>query len=375
MEIVDRGIVFKGEEGTDHQSCAFPGVCALPSGRWIANCRRAPTKQATVGEHPLISRSDDQGKTWSTPVNPFPFKFELKGRNGGFRKMAPTVLQGNRLIAAVNWVDRTDPDLPLFNEETEGVLDMRVFLSISEDGGETWSESKLADLAPFDIPTPITGPILAFTETELACQVELNKHYLDTTPWRHSSVLLFSHDGGKSWPEHSIVTSDPANRFFYWDQRPGIIRNDAVLDLFWTFDRQEAVYLNIHARLSADRGRTWGELWDTGVPGQPAPPVPLSSGRLAMVYVDRTNEPVIKCRLSTDGGRTWPEDTQLLLHGTDLETQTWKKQDMKDAWAEMGEFSVGLPDTAPLSGDEFLAVYYAGPRTDLTDVHWVRVTV
>ena len=92
-----------------------------------------------------------------------------------------------------------------------------------------------------------------------------------------------------------------------------------------------------------------------------------------MVYVDRSGAPVVKTRTSPDGGRTWPEESEIVLHRTDTESQTWNKGKMQDAWAEMGKFSVGLPATALLPDGDVLVVYYAGPETDQTDIQWVRV--
>ena len=162
-------------------------------------------------------------------------------------------------------------------------------------------------------------------------------------------------------------------RIFYWDQRPGILADGWILDLFWTYDNQAAVYLNILARESLDHGRTWSELWDTGVPGQPALPISLPDGRIAMVYVDRTGAPVIKMRISSDLGRTWLDSTEIVLYQTSPMSQTWEKKSMQDAWAEMAKFSVGLPATALLKNGDVLVVYYAGPDTDQTDIKWVRI--
>jgi len=282
-------------------------------------------------------------------------------------------LGGGRVLASICWVDHSDPALPFFNEETEGLLDTRIFLAFSEDEGARWSEPKLVDTSPFHIPTPLTGPVLRLPNGELACQFELNKPYYDTSEWRHSSVMLFSKDGGESWPEHVITSNDPRNRIFYWDQRPAVLADERLLDLFWTYDNRDAVYLTIHARESMDNGRTWSPMWDTGVPGQPAPPVSLPGGRIGMVYVDRTGPPAIRMRASSDGGRTWPERTQISLYETAKASQTTKKQRMQDAWTEMGAFSVGLPATACLANGDVLVVYYAGPETDHTDVKWARV--
>jgi hypothetical protein len=280
---------------------------------------------------------------------------------------------GNEVLAVIYWVDHSDPSLPFFNEKTEGLLDSRIFLSKSRDGGATWSRPRLLDLAPFNCPTPTTGPLLTLANGELACQFELNKHYNDLTPWRHASVLMYSRDEGRTWPEHVLVSSDPENRFFYWDQRPAVVEDGRILDVFWTYDSRSAAYCNIHARESRDNGRTWSDMWDTGVPGQPAPPVLLPGGRIGMVCVDRTAAPVIKMRFSIDGGRTWPDKTAVVLYGDQAASQTEHKKTMQDAWAEMAKFSLGLPTTVRLRNGDILVAFYAGSRTDHTDIRWLRV--
>jgi hypothetical protein len=297
----------------------------------------------------------------------------VDGKPGLFRGGHLTALGGPQVLATLCWVDHSDPSLPYFNEETEGLLDTRIFLAKSEDDGATWSEPRMMDTSPFGNQTPITGPALLLANGDWACQFELNKPYYDTSVWRHSSVLMFSKDEGKSWPEHVIASNDPENRIFYWDQRPGVLADGTLLDLFWTYDNPLASYLNIHARKSLDNGRTWSAMWDTGVPGQPAPPVSLPDGCIAMVYVDRTGAPLIKLRLSEDGGTTWPDETESVLYGDEEHVQTCRKGSMQDAWAEMGKFSVGLPATALLKNGDLLVVYYAGPETDQTDIRWVRV--
>ena len=372
MDIIGRGTVFAGEKGTDRQSCAFQNIAVLPSGRWVCGFRAAPMKGGTVGQHALVTWSDDEGATWSKPTRPFDPP-AVDGKPGLFRAAHPTALGDDDVLMTLCWVDHSDPSLPFFNEETEGLLDSRLFLSRSADGGATWSLPALVDTSPFNIPTPITGPVLLLPNGEWALQFELNKPYYDTSVWRHSSVLMFSNDEGKSWPEHVIVSNDPANRIFYWDQRPGVMRDGTLLDVFWTYDNATATYLNIHARSSKDSGRTWSDLWDTGVPGQPAPPVSLPDGRYALVYVDRTGLPTIKLRASSDRGRTWPDATEATVYGSGAGSQTTSKASMQDAWAEMGKFSVGLPATASLPNGDVLVLYYAGPETDHTNVEWVRV--
>ncbi len=372
MKIIGRGIVFRGEKGTDHASCAFPGIAVLPSGRWVCGFRAAPTKAGTKNQHALIAISDDEGETWPTVLNPF--EPPCVGNHSGlFRAAYPTSLGGQEVLAALCWVDHSEPDLPFFNEKTEGLLDTRVFLSFSKDGGATWSPAELVDTSPFQMPTPLTGPILLLRNGDWALQFELNKPYHDSSPWKHASILMFSSDRGKTWPRYAIASQDPANRIFYWDQRPAVLEDGRLLDFFWTYDREATEYLNIHARQSSPDGRSWSDFWDTGVAGQPAPPVCLQDGRIAMVYVDRKAAPAIKLRLSQDGGKSWPQETEMTLYQPELEAQSGKKSSLQEAWSEMEKFSLGLPATARLAEGDLLVVFYAGPEPNLTDIHWVRV--
>lgn len=367
LVIERRGMVADGKAAR-WPSCIAPQCCVLPSGRWLVAFRGAPTKNSVGDQHTLLTRSDDAGVTWLAPVEPWrpPIR---SGRAGAFRAAGLTSLGGDGVLAVLYWVDVSDPDRPFFNEATEGLLDSRIMLSRSHDGGLTWSEPEYADTAPFDIPTPTTGPVLKMPDGQLVLQFETNKHYDDPEPWRHKSVLMFSTDGGRTWPRHTLAGHDPDGRLFYWDQRPAVLSGGRLLDVFWTFDRQTGQYLAIHARESLDAGRSWSDLWDTGVPGQPAPPVELTDGRLVMVYVDRTAAPAICVRMSGDGGRSWPAETQAVIHEA-RHPQSFNKSTMQDAWAEMARFSLGLPHTSALPGNRVLVVYYSGADTDHTDIHW-----
>lgn len=186
-------------------------------------------------------------------------------------------------------------------------------------------------------------------------------------------MLLLSHDRGLTWPEHIVTSDDPTRRIFYWDQRAAVVGDGELLDLFWTFDRAAGEYLNIHARRSTNCGLDWSPMWDTGVPGQPAQPVRLADGRLAMVYVDRTDSPVIKLRTSDDQGRQLPPDTELTLFAQHDERGFSHPGDMQTAWDEMYDFALGLPATALLPDGDLLVVFYAGQSGDKTSIHWVRL--
>lgn len=372
MRVVAEGVVAASDKARGRRSCCFPNICVLPTGRWICGFRAGPDKTG-LEQTAMLTWSDDQGRTWSPPTDPF-VPPTLDGRLGRFRAAACTALGGSRVLVTLYWVDCSDPTRPFFNEQTEGLLDSRLFTSISEDGGQTWSALSTVDTTPYIQPTPITGPTVILPDGRWGCVFELNKYYDDPRPWHHGSVMTFSSNQGRTWGDAVMISQDPANRIFYWDQRASVLADGTVLDLFWTYDKGDAVYLNIHARASRDSGRTWGEIWDTGVPGQPAAAVSPADGRLVMVYVDRSGAPCLKARISKDGARSFDAKGELVVASPRLASQTWNKGTMQDAWAEMSHFSLGLPATASLPDGDVLVVYYNGPERDATDVCWSRLS-
>ena len=372
MQIIDRGTVFRAARGSEMQSAAFAGICVMACGRWVCGLRTAPAKNSNV-QRPILTWSDDEGRSWREPFSPWTAP-ELGGKPGRFRGAYPTALGGDRLVVVLTWVDASDLSLPFWDGDSECLLDTRILLSRSADAGATWSSPEYVDTYPITMCVPPTGPILPLRNGDWACHFELNKPYGDTSVWRGASMMAFSRDEGVTWRLFSVVSSDPANRYFWWDQRPHVLADGTILDVFWTLDNEQGQYINIQACESRDHGRTWSEMWDTGVAGQPGNPVPLPDGRVAMPYVDRAGEPRIMLRCSSDGGRTWPDDTQVEVYSSGLANQTRAdKTLMDDQWTEMQAFSVGLPAASGLPDGDVLVVYYAGPETDVTGIEWARL--
>ena len=344
IRIIRKGTVFQGESGTCQQSSSFPAATILPDGRWICVWRSAPRKESCPQEIVVYSVSDDEGQTWLEP-RPFLPCPSLDGRPGAWRAGACTPVGNSEVIAVLAWTDHSHPELPFFDPSTQSLKDIRLFLTRSSDRGTTWSPAEPIPTQPDIAAAPMTGPILVLPDGRWACQYETNKRYGSEGPWHHTSRLLFSSDQGETWTENIEITGDPAGRYFWWDQRPGVAPDGSMIDLFWTFDQEKAHYLNVHASSSSD-GRTWSPPRDIGFPGQPSQPVPLSDHRWLMTWIDREGAPTIKARLSEDNGQTWPADSEVVLVQGGIPTQTVRKDSMNDAWEEMTAFSMGFPGTA-----------------------------
>jgi hypothetical protein len=370
MKILSRAKIPKPADDQYFRSNTFPCIIKLPSGRWIAGFKAAEIKGDCDFQHAVMTWSDDEGQTWVPPFEPIKLP-AIDGITGMSRILYFLSLGGKRVLMLSNWVDSSDLSKPYYNPENESLKDTRIFFSFSEDEGESWSPPALMKIPGVGDPVPLTGPPLLLADGTIVCQFEINKHDWDTTPWIHKSAMVFSYDQGRTWTD--VVNITAVENMYYWDQRPQVMADGkTILNFFWTLDGEKQEYINIHTNVSRDGGKTWSELRDTGVYGQPGQPVDLGDQRIATISVDRTVSPVITIRTSTDFGLTYDEPL-IVFEKQNLGKQDSRQIGVNDAWDEMMGFSVGHPGLIKLNDTEILAYYYAGDHTDETSIEFVRI--
>lgn len=371
MKIIEKGVIPKPMKDKKFNSNTFPCITILPSGRWLAAFKTAEIKGDCDFIQSVMTWSDDEGKTWITPFDPVKLP-DINGIPGQKRAIYFMPLGGKRVLMLSMWVDSSDTSKPFYDPENESLKDTRIFISFSEDEGATWSDPELMITDPIQDPVPLTGPPFMLRDGTIVCQFEVNKHNWDKSKWVHKSAMIFSVDGGKTWKDVVKITEVPD--MYYWDQRPNVMSDGiSILDFFWTLDGKSQKYLNIHARESLDGGRTWGDIWDTGIYGQPGQPVDLGDGRIATIEIDRSDRPVITVRTSRDRGRTY--DAALTVYDINLKKQDSRNISMNEAWDEMTRFSVGHPNLLNLGKGKILAYYYAGNQTNYTNIEFVKIAV
>jgi len=374
MQIVETGVLRRGEPGTARAALTFPGVAALANGALLATLRTGSTKDSadeTLG----LYRSDDGGRTWRE-LRRLAFDGEIGGARGTLKVCYLTELAPGHLIAAAMWIDRTShPGQPLFNPATEGCLPMSILLADSRDAGATWAPWRLVPL-PDDIgPASLTSPILRLPDGTLAISVETNKQYHDDTQWFQRVVLAHSHDGGCTWDTPITAGQDPSGRIFNWDQRLGLAPDGRIGAFVWTYDSDARVYLNIHRRISADGGMTWSAADDLGFADQPGRPAVLPDGRVVLPWVDRFDTHSIRARLAPAIDAAFDPTSEVVLYTLDEDQARSASEDTTGALlAEMSLWTFGLPYAVALSDGDVLAVYYAGDQAAL-DVRWARLRV
>lgn len=370
MRLLSQGTLFAGTADTQTASSCFPAVARLLDGTLLTSWRVGSQKDSADGQI-LLSRSIDEGDSWSKPeeLPAGPWAAEP-----GEVHYAPlTVLGHNHLLAALMWVDRSDPTLPFFNPTTEGLLPIRTWLCESRDGGRSWGDYRVMDGEPHDGPLAITGPALVLGDGRLACQFELNKPYEDTRPWRHAAAWMISRNGGHHWSEYMEVANDPTDRLMYWDSRYALGSNGHIVAAFWTYDRQQQRDRNIHLSESSDGGRNWSAPRNCGLIGQVCHPVLLGGDRLLLIYVDRFRTRGIRAALSNDLGRSFVEDISIYQHPA---AQIDPGEDSAPAGylQDMELWTFGRVEAIVGHDGMVWVVYYAG-NSEATDIRWARLQV
>jgi hypothetical protein len=368
VKIVAAGIVSQGVAGTARATQAFPGVAVLSSGVTLA-CYLTGTTKDSADETIEIRRSGDLGRSWSAPERPFT-PAAVHGAQGSLKVCHLTELAPGHVLAAAMWVDRsTYPGQPTFNPETDGCLPMAILLAESRDFAHTWSSWRAVSLPEEVGPPSLTCPIMKLPDGALAMSIETNKTYLDRSQWYQRVVYFRSSDGGRTWGGPFVSGFDRTGRVFNWDQRAAVAPDGRIVAYTWVYDTETRSYRNVHRRISADGGQTWGPHLDMGVTDQPARPAIFPDGRVVFAWVDRFRTHSIRARLasSIDGALDPRSEVVVYEHGT-------KRKDDADPGGALGGpvWTYGLPFVEALPDGSALVVYYAGSETEMS-VHWARL--
>ena len=382
MRILDRGIIFDATSApAERRFCTSPSLAQLPNGRLVAALRAGSSKDAADEDTPVLV-SDDSGATWRLAFAGFG---DLPPGRGRIRGTALTPLGGDCLVACLTWVDRTDPGLPLFDPQTEGILPTRTLLAASEDAGESWAVLGEVPLAPHT-GNAITGAILILQDGRMALPYEAWKEYGDARPGRHHAALRLTGPGGlrtseepstwpSQWPELAIVAHHPEGQVLYWDQRLSVAPDTGeLIAMLWTHDRRSGQDLDIHITWGSPDARRWTPPASTGIGGQICAPLALGGGRVFAAYVHRHNPPSLRAVLSDDFGRTWTASDELVFYEKPraAESGMGGARDFADYWADMSIWTFGHPAPLRLPNGDVMVAYYAGDSTAM-GIHWVRI--
>ena len=256
---------------------AFPDVCRGKSGDLLCvfyagySHVSVPRENLPNGARISMVRSSDEGATWSAARTVVDSPIDD-------RDPSITQLRDGRLVVTYMSYD------PKRRPATHEVLQVW-----SADDGKTWG-----DLQPVDTPLEgneaVSEPIRELPDGTLLLPL-----YGSLKPGeKDSSVMMLSRDGGKTWPEHAIV-SLPGEHL----HEPSVVAlPDGKLLMF--------IRPRMRRCESTDNGRTWTEPQVMSVSGD-APYALLTSKGLLLLAFRHHPTHSTSMVYSRDYGKTWSE--------------------------------------------------------------------
>lgn len=353
----------------------FPSLFHTSNKKVCCVFQMGPYKNAPSSELGLCI-SHDQGASWEQL--PLEVPLHWGGIQGSPAIGTLAEREDGALLVFVTWYDRTDPDRPLFDPVTEGILHSKLLCGVSTDGGHTWKEWK--EMATGDLGgCALTGPALSLSRGTIGIPFESFKLFDEHEDRHPGAWMLVSRDGGHEFSEVISVATDASGRLCFWDQRLcGIPQQEGYLGLFWTHDRVKKEDLNVHVLQKALDGAPQKNPESTSIPGQIAAPLLLDDGRLVAFVVDRQGkEATMRIWVSEDLGATWPPEYVMDVYNhleTASLTQGSKDIDFAQYWEDMGMWSFGHPTLLSLDGGVLLTAYYSGTPEHL-GIRWAKVSI
>jgi hypothetical protein len=373
MRLLDSGLIYDAAAAPADRCCAaFTGLMSLAGGTILCTFK-AGKEKLSPNDNVIIMRSRNGGASWEQICSGFPT--DPLGVPGSYSSGYLFEEEPGRLMAALCWVDRSDPSLPLSNPDTTGLLDMRVFLAESRDGGATWGPLRELSMRPH--------PGVALTSEPI--RLHNGSIFLPYESWKdwndeegtHRAAARLSFDGGATWPETVIMGSHPQQQRFYWDNRLAKDpRTGRLVAMYWTHDPTAGLDVDITIQWSDSEGRNWSIPEPTGIAGQIASPLVLDDNRLLCVYVHRHNPPSIRALVSSDLGKTWDQANEIVLYDSTggREAGTSGPRIKAEYWADMYRWTFGHPKAIKLPNGNVLAAWYGG-KPDALSMHWGRIEV
>jgi len=211
------------------------------------------------------------------------------------------------------------------------------YMRISEDYGMTWSDAVYLPVTAPHGPTMCKDGSLIYLGIET---YETDRiHSRDVTDGIENASLYRSCDGGYTWTLESKIQAPS------WLMGKEFLDEPHVLELpdgkiLGAFRIEGANPYTVGLCLSEDGGKTWGEVYPTGVSGSPPHLMLHSSGALICSYGRREVPCGERAAISYDLGKTW--EKEYVLH-------TAKHEEDGD---------LGYPATVELDDGSLMTVYY-----------------
>ena len=305
----------------------------------------------SVNGRSYISFSEDGGESFGPPRVMFSHG-EREGRLTDYAKA--TVLPDGRILALGYAYLRDDPSLPIGNPENGGVLDDFVFLSVSEDGGESFSEMRKIECA-WGPHVEASAPVTVLRDGSLITPITGFPDWEGNMHGKLCGRALRSEDGGESWSDEVVCMDFGDAPVTCYEQRMCQLESGVIVNIGWNENTETGERLHNHYTFSVDGGKSFSAPISTGVLGQASSVCALGGERLLALHAVRrdTDRPGIYGYVIDFSDREWRVVDEALL----WEPPSPVKRDSR--MAEIFSFlKFGQPGAILLSGGDVMMSHW-----------------
>jgi hypothetical protein len=299
----------------------------------------------------FISRSYDEGQTWSEPVRLYRDDMLPPADCPTTHFARPVVMRDGSMLAMIGEYFREHGDEGIINHQTTGLTRMQLHLARSNDDGRSWQSCEPMRL-PFDGACyELAHPIIELHDGRLLAPLMTWRDWHGRTPHGEKAMAFISADRGATWSHAVTVMDGFAGGITYFEQGLTQLTDGRMLAVAWAFDHRSGKTRSIDWAICD--GETFTAPQRTPLVGETAKVIALPDGRALCVYRGIDPQGLCAAILETDGSTLNATEPTVLWQGeqTQMRGET-------SAGAELANLKLGSPSMIALHDGSYLVVFW-----------------
>ncbi len=311
-----------------------------------------------------LSRSSDEGKTWSEPER----LFEDPIGRCCTHTVRISRMRDGELIGFGGRHYRGDPEEGLTNRENLGFVPMDLILLRSQDGGRNWTDPKTIGPPLVGPAFEICHPIIELMDGRWLAPTATWKDWDGEAPNGMKAVALVSRDGGKTWPEYVDVIDQYSRGVISWEQSIVQLSDGRLVAVAWSYNEgkgqsEPTTYVLTDEDLAFSSPRM------TGLHGQTAKLIVLGDGRPLCLY-RRDDRPGLWANVSRIDGDDWVNLAEAPVWQGAMSGMVGEGSRSD----ELSALKFGYPSMALMPDGTVMAVFWCEEEA-INNIRWVRIEV